>query len=82
MAEDLNGKYVRQDVITEKFDNIMLRFTHFDERLDKIEEAMEKQKERSWQSGWRFATLLVSCICGGGTVGGGIVKLLELIPKP
>lgn len=82
MADDPNSKYVRKDVCAERFENIILRFTHFDERLDRIEEAINKQQERSWQSGWRFATLLVGIIFGGGTVGGSIVKLLDHLAKP
>jgi len=82
MAVDLNDKYQRKDVCAANIENMMLRFDHFDERLDNIEEAIKDQKKRTWQNGWRFATLLVGLICGGGTVGAGIVKFLERLAKP
>jgi len=78
MAEDLNGKYVRQDV----FDQIMKRmddkFDSINGKLDDIQVALKKNG--NGKLNMKFYVILAVIMVGSTSAGAGIIpKLLELL---
>ena len=75
MTNDLNNKYVRQDVF-----NVIMK--GIDEKLENIHQDLEEIKTSKNNLNWRLILIFAVLALGGGGVGSGVfAKLLEALAK-
>lgn len=80
MAEDLNGKYVRQDVFDEIMKRVEDRFVTIDGKLDDIQDVLKKNG--NGKINIKYILIIAAVALGSGGTGWAAVKqILEALSK-